>query len=91
MPQVLKLEEEVPVPAVQPRAETGEPLGLPAVQLLVTLGVVADEHLGERRAELVDVLRAEHDLADQRIELLSAEFDQQRQLAAIERLIGGDL
>jgi hypothetical protein len=26
-----------------------------------------------------------------RIELLSAEFDQQRQLAAIERLIGGDL
>ena len=42
-------------------------------------------------AELVDVLAAKHDLADQRIELLSAEFDQQRQLAAIERLIGGDL
>ncbi len=50
-----QLEEEVPVPPVQPRAETGEPLGLPAVQLPVTLGVVADEHLGERRAELVDM------------------------------------
>ena len=30
-------------------------------------------------------------VANLRIELLSAEFDQQRQLAAIERLIGGDL
>jgi cobalt-zinc-cadmium efflux system outer membrane protein len=49
------------------------------------------EGYGLGRAELVDVLRAEHDLADQRVELLSAEFDQQRQLAAIERLIGGDL
>ena len=30
-------------------------------------------------------------IANLRIELLSAEFDQQRQLAAIERLIGGEL
>jgi hypothetical protein len=37
------------------------------------------------------VLRAEHDLADQRIGLLNTEFDQQRQLAAIERLIGSEL
>jgi hypothetical protein len=37
------------------------------------------------------VLRAEHDLADLRVELLNTEFDQQRQLAAIERLIGGAL
>jgi hypothetical protein len=34
---------------------------------------------------------AEHDLADLHIQLLSAEFDAQRQLAAIERLIGDDL
>jgi outer membrane protein, heavy metal efflux system len=61
---------------------------LPQSQALLRSGVAG---YGLGRAELVDVLRAEHDLADQRIELLSAEFDQQRQLAAIERLIGGDL
>ena len=61
---------------------------LPQSQALLRSGV-AGYSLG--RAELVDVLRAEHDLANLRIELLSAEFDQQRQLAAIERLIGGDL
>jgi cobalt-zinc-cadmium efflux system outer membrane protein len=61
---------------------------LPQTQALLRSGVAG---YGLARAELVDVLRAEHDLADQRIELLSAEFDQQRQLAAIERLIGGDL
>ncbi len=43
------------------------------------------------KAELTDVLMAEHDLADLRIQLLSAEFDSQRQLAAIERLVGDDL
>ena len=61
---------------------------LPQSQALLRSGVAG---YGLGRAELVDVLRAEHDLADQRIELLSAEFDQQRQLAAIERLIGVDL
>jgi cobalt-zinc-cadmium efflux system outer membrane protein len=61
---------------------------LPQSQALLRSGTAG---YGLGRAELVDVLRAEHDLADQRIELLSAEFDQQRQLAAIERLIGGDL
>jgi outer membrane protein, heavy metal efflux system len=61
---------------------------LPQSQALLRSGVAG---YGLGRAELVDVLRAEHDLADQRIELLGAEFDQQRQLAAIERLIGGDL
>jgi hypothetical protein len=34
---------------------------------------------------------AEHDLADLRLRLLAAEFDSQRQLAAIERLTGDDL
>jgi cobalt-zinc-cadmium efflux system outer membrane protein len=61
---------------------------LPQSQALLRSGIAG---YGLGRAELVDVLRAEHDLADQRIELLSAEFDQQRQLAAIERLTGGDL
>ena len=61
---------------------------LPQSQALLRAGVAG---YGLGRAELVDVLRAEHDLADLRIQLLSAEFDQQRQLAAIERLIGGDL
>jgi len=61
---------------------------LPQSQALLRSGIAG---YGLGRAELVDVLRAEHDLADQRIELRSAEFDQQRQLAAIERLMGGDL
>src|SRR6202048_467599 len=61
---------------------------LPQSQALLRSGI---EGYGLGRAELVDVLRAEHDLANLRIELLSAEFDQQRQLAAIDRLIGGDL
>src|SRR5215468_8717563 len=61
---------------------------LPQSQALLRSGIAAYA-LG--RAELADVLRAEHDLADLRIELLNVEFDQQRQLAAIERLIGGDL
>ena len=61
---------------------------LPQSQALLRSGTAG---YGLGRAELVDVLRAEHDLADLRIELLNAEFDQQRQLAAIERLIGGEL
>jgi outer membrane protein TolC len=61
---------------------------LPQSQALLRSGTAG---YGLGRAELVDVLRAEHDLADLRIDLLNAEFDQQRQLAAIERLIGGNL
>lgn len=36
-------------------------------------------------------LQAEHDLYDLRVQLLTTELDEQRQLAAIERLIGEDL
>jgi cobalt-zinc-cadmium efflux system outer membrane protein len=61
---------------------------LPQSEALLRSGI-ASYSLG--RAELPDVLRAEHDLADLRIELLGAEFEQQRQLAAIERLIGDAL
>ncbi len=43
------------------------------------------------RTPLRDVLQAEHDLADLRIQLLDIELDEQRQLAAIERLMGSDL
>jgi outer membrane protein TolC len=71
--------------------KTGDLIGsqlLPQSQALLRSGI-AGYSLG--RAELVDILRAEHDLADLRVELLSTQFDQQRQVAAIERLIGGDL
>jgi outer membrane protein TolC len=71
--------------------KTGDLIGsqlLPQSQALLRSGIAG---YGLGRAELVDVLRAEHDLADLRVELLSTQFDQQRQLAAIERLIGGDL
>ncbi|HWK46909.1 MAG TPA: TolC family protein [Stellaceae bacterium] len=61
---------------------------LPKSEALVRSGVAA---YAAGRAQLTDVLMAEHDLADLRVQLLSAEFDTQRQLAAIERLIGGDL
>jgi outer membrane protein TolC len=43
------------------------------------------------RTNLETVLRSEHDLADNRLQLIAAEYDSQRQLAAIERLIGGEL
>ena len=61
---------------------------LPKSEALVRSGTAA---YSAGKAELTDVLMAEHDLADLRIQLLSAEFDAQRQLAAIERLIGDDL
>jgi outer membrane protein TolC len=61
---------------------------LPQSQALLRSGIAG---YGLARAELVDVLRAEHDLADLRVELLNAELEQQRQLATIERLIGGEL
>ena len=50
---------------------------------------IADYSVG--KLDLVVVLQAERDLVAARIELLSTELDQQRQLAAIERLVGGDL
>jgi cobalt-zinc-cadmium efflux system outer membrane protein len=61
---------------------------LPQTEALLRSGVAG---YGLGKTELADVLRAEHDLANLRIELLNTEFDQQRQLAMIERLIGGDL
>jgi outer membrane protein TolC len=61
---------------------------LPQSEALLRSGVAG---YGLGKAELADVLRAEHDLANLRVELLNNEFDQQRQLAMIERLIGGDL
>ncbi len=60
----------------------------PQNQALLRSGIAA---YGLSKAELADVLRAEHDLAELRIQLLNAEFDAQRQLAAIERLIGSEL
>ncbi len=61
---------------------------MPQNQALLRSGIAG---YGLGKVELADVLRAEHDLADLRIQLLNAEFDAQRQLAAIERLIGSDL
>jgi outer membrane protein TolC len=61
---------------------------LPKNEALVRSGTAA---YAVGKAELTDVLMAEHELADLRIQLLSAEFDSQRQLAAIERLIGDEL
>ena len=61
---------------------------LPKSDALVRSGIAA---YAAGKTQLTDVLMAEHDLADLRLQLLSAEFDSQRQLAAIERLIGGDL
>ena len=50
---------------------------------------IADYGVG--KLELTAVLQAERDLVAARIDLLTTEFDQQRQLAAIERLVGGNL
>ncbi|MFI4987102.1 MAG: TolC family protein [Alphaproteobacteria bacterium] len=61
---------------------------LPKSEALVRSGIAA---YTAGKAQLTDVLMAERDLADLRLQLLSAEFDAQRQLAAIERLIGGEL
>ncbi|MDN3563544.1 TolC family protein [Paeniroseomonas aquatica] len=61
---------------------------LPQAQALVRSGAAG---YGFGRVDLATVLRAQHDLADFRLQLLSAEFDGQRQLAVIERLVGGDL
>jgi outer membrane protein TolC len=61
---------------------------LPQAEALVRSGAAS---YAVDRTDLVSVLRNEHDLSDIRLQLLAAEFDGQRQLAAIERLIGGDL
>ncbi|MCO6416156.1 TolC family protein [Siccirubricoccus sp. KC 17139] len=61
---------------------------LPQAEALVRSGAAG---YGFGRVDLATVLRAQHDLADFRLQLLAAEFDGQRQLAAIERLVGGDL
>src|SRR5215469_11927004 len=59
-----QLEEELALPVPEPMAERREPLGLPAIQVRVTVGVVADQHLDESwierlyvRAEIVAVLK----------------------------------
>ena len=46
---------------------------------------------GNGRAELTPVLDAARELGEAKLSLLQAQFDEQRQLAAIERLIGGAL
>ncbi|WP_165982343.1 TolC family protein [Dankookia rubra] len=61
---------------------------LPQGEALVRSGAAG---YGFGRVDLATVLRAQHDLADFRLQLLSTEFDAQRQLALIERLVGGDL
>lgn len=61
---------------------------LPQAEALVRSGAAS---YAVDRTDLASVLRNEHDLSDIRLQLLAAEFDSQRQLAAIERLIGGDL
>ena len=61
---------------------------LPQAEALVRSGAAS---YAVDRTDLASVLRNEHDLSDIRLQLLAAEFDCQRQLAAIERLIGGDL
>jgi len=61
---------------------------LPQAEAAVRSGAAA---YGVDRTDLASVLRSEHDLSDIRLQLLAAEFDSQRALAAIERLIGGDL
>jgi outer membrane protein TolC len=61
---------------------------LPQAEAMVRSGAAA---YAVDRIDLGSVLRSEHDLSDIRLQLLAAEFDSQRQLAAIERLVGGDL
>ena len=61
---------------------------LPQAEALVRSGAAS---YAVDRTDLVSALRNEHDLSDIRLQLLAAQFDAQRQLAAIERLIGGDL
>lgn len=61
---------------------------LPQTEALVRSGVAG---YGFGRVDLATILRAQNDLTESRLQLLSAEFDGQRQRAMIERLVGGDL
>lgn len=61
---------------------------LPQAEALVRSGIAS---YGVGRTDLATVLRAQHDQTDFRLQLLAAEFDGQRQLATIERLVGGEL
>jgi outer membrane protein TolC len=46
---------------------------------------------GQGRGDLSGVLEAEHRLHDTNLDILRSQIDQQIMLAAIERLIGGEL
>jgi cobalt-zinc-cadmium efflux system outer membrane protein len=61
---------------------------MPQAQAMLR-SATADYAVG--KVDLVSVLQAAREVIGIRIELLAIELDQQRQLAAIERLIGGDL
>ena len=51
-----QLEQELAIVLVEPVGEPLQPLGLALVHLGVALGVVAHQHLGEVRVELLDVV-----------------------------------
>ena len=51
-----QLEQVLAMVLVEPFGEAAQLLGLPLVHLAVALGVVADEHLGEVRVVLFDLL-----------------------------------
>ena len=61
---------------------------LPQLNAAVRSAVTA---YGNGRSELTPVLDAARELSEARLSLLTAQLDEQRQLAAIERLIGGAL
>ncbi|TPG57427.1 TolC family protein [Roseomonas nepalensis] len=61
---------------------------LPQAEALVRSGTAG---YSQGKVDLATVLRAQADLVGYRLQLLSTEFDAQRQIATIERLIGGDL
>lgn len=61
---------------------------LPQLNAAVRSAVTA---YGNGRSELTPVLDAARELSEARLSLLAAQLDEQRQLAAIERLIGGAL
>ncbi|WP_424138121.1 TolC family protein [Roseomonas chloroacetimidivorans] len=61
---------------------------LPQAEALVRSGTAG---YGFGKVDLATVLRAQNDLTEFRLQLLSAEFDGQRQRATIERLVGGEL
>jgi len=66
---------------------TGRQL-LPQAQAMLRSSI-ADYAVG--KLDLTTVLQAEREVVAARLDLLAAELEEQRQLAAIERIIGGDL